>query len=291
MSQGLAIAIKDNIYYGGGFCDTEYDEFYIYRFNQLLDTWWIHSKLSIRWFGLGEIEGELVTVGGTTRNHTETNQISSYDKASQTWKQTVSPMPTARSSPAVASLPPHLVVAGGLLSTGEVTTIVEIYNANTSLWSVADSLPYAWSGSEIAVCSDTLYIFGGWDGQDRCIEVVVAQIKELIHNSTHEHSAIAWKQIESTPTCASSALTVSNIVLSVGGVVKADIEGCTPTQEIYAYSQLMDSWAHIGNLSSPVGFPATVSISPMEFILIGGIDTDFDILSTTNKITVSVGIH
>ena len=51
------------------------------------------------------------------------------------------PIPTARRSPAVVSLPTHLVVAGG--NSSDYINIVEIYNVNNSQWSEADKLPRA----------------------------------------------------------------------------------------------------------------------------------------------------
>ena len=299
MDDGVAIAISGKVYYGGGGCNSDDDECYTHCFNPSQDEWSTLPKLFVRYFGLGEVKGELVTVGGNEAElSVPSKTIHAYDETSKIWKQTIPPMPTARESPAVASLPTHLVVAGGWMSQGP-TDIVEIYSSNINQWSKTNSLPYARNDPQIAFCNNTLYLIGGWDGDKRCSEAFIAQIDKLISNSiqTNQDDAGAavnensvWDEIANTPSYRPKMVTMYANALAVGGVNSADIDEYTPTQAIHAYSSSMNSWVYIGDLPSPIAYPATVSLSPTEFLLIGGEDKDRKRLSTVYKATIKIKV-
>ncbi len=131
-SEGQAVTINGKVYYGGGFCDDDDDQFCLHCYDPPQDVWSTLPRLPVRWFGLGEVKGELVAVGGVGSSHSVSNVVHVFDKG-RNWKQ---PMPTARDSPTVVTLPTHLVVAGGVYS-GDC---VEIYNISTSQWSETDSM-------------------------------------------------------------------------------------------------------------------------------------------------------
>ena len=250
---------------------------------QLQNVWSTLPRLSVWYFGLGEVRGEPVTVGGTDteREYTPTSKIYAYDETNNTRKQP-GPMPTARYSPAVASLPTHLVVAGGWSSQG-ATNIVEIYNSNINQWSKTDSLPHAREDSRIAICNNTVYLTGGWDGDNYCNEAFIAPINKLISKSmqTNQDDAGAaangestWNEIASTPSHRATIVRMYDMVFAIGGLSNAHFDEYTPTQAIHAYSSSMNSWVYIGDLPSPITYPAIVSLSPTEFLVIGGIDED-----------------
>ena len=71
-----------------------------------------------------------------------------------------------------------------------------------------------------------------------------------------------------------------DVALAVGGV------NIIPIQAIHAYSSSMNSWVYIGDLPSPIAYPTTVSLSPTEFLVIGGRDKDWEKLSTVYKATI-----
>ena len=76
--------------------------------------WTSLPLLPVKWFGLGQVNGQLVAVGGKKENDlTTSNDVYVYDGPSQMWEQTIPPMLTARDSPGVLSLPSMLIVAGG----------------------------------------------------------------------------------------------------------------------------------------------------------------------------------
>ena len=77
-----------------------------------------------------------------------------------------------------------------------------------------------------------------------------------------------------TPSYCPALVTMLDITLAIGGVSSPYLYEDTPTQAIHAYSSSMSSWVYIGDLPSPIAYPATVSLSPTEFLIIGGREQD-----------------
>ena len=327
MFNGQSTVINGNVYYGGGAC--HYDKYNIHCYDPSQNTWTTLPTLPFCYFGLGQVKGELVTVGGWKRTgkqsvsdeHSDqsgdesdtsedtddedvvTNDVYVFDESTQKWKQSIPPMPTERHSAAVLSYPSCLVVAGGSLASDECTDTVEIYNINTSQWSRTDSLPQACAQLTGAVHNNTGYLMGGFNGEILYNTVYTASIDKLISNAvavdqpTDDSNStdnapgddLAWKVVANTPDYDPSAVAMSDMVLAIGGLESSD-----PSSErikaVYAYSQSMDSWFHIGDLSTPVVGVAISSLSPTEFIVIGGWDENIDRISTVHKVTLQITI-
>ncbi len=278
MAAGHAVTISGNVYYGGGFCDDKDDEYCIYCYDLARDAWSTLPKLPVRYFGLGVVKSELVVVGGRDQSGSVSNELHVLANG-KNWKRSIiPPMPTARDSPAVVSLPTHLVVAGG--DTGDYTNIVEIYNISTSQWSQADRLPRACEDLIGIVCNNTVYLVGGTKS-NHLNTVYAAQIDSLtsVDRQNDGSANSIWKELANTPLVRPSAVTISNTVFAVGGMdSKYD-----PTQKIHAYLRSINTWLYVGDLPSPVKFATTVALSSTEFLVIGGKDKPGH-LSTTYKI-------
>ena len=129
--------INGKVYCGG---ETSGDDKYIvYCYDPLQDEWTTLPPLPVERFGLGQVNGKLVAVGGCMKGTiNETNEVYTYVKRSQKWKRTIiPPMPTARWYPSVLSLQSALLVAGGYTS----DPIVDIFKLDISQWYRADPLP------------------------------------------------------------------------------------------------------------------------------------------------------
>ncbi len=281
---GLAITINGKVYYGGGDCDDDDDDddtYCVHCYDPPQDVWSTLPRLPVCYFGLGELEGELVAVGGTDSFSTS-NVVHVFNKG-RNWKRTISPMPTARSSAAVVSLPTHLVVAGGQLVPSYYIDNVEIYDISTSQWSETDRLPYACCNQRGSVYNNTVYLMGGFDGND-LNKVLAAQVNKLISADRQDDGSAdsVWNTISNTPFYRPSPVTISDTLFAVGGVHS---EG-EVSQKVHAYSSSMDSWLYVGDLPSPVVHAATVSLSPTECLVIGGRNNDKRI-STVLKMVIS----
>ncbi len=287
MSCGRAITINGKVYYGGGICD---DEYRVHCYDPPLDFWSTLPRLPVRYFGLGEVKGELAAVGGQDSSYSASNVVHVFNKG-RNWKETIPPMPTARDSPAVVSLPTHLIVAGGLdTGHGDYIDNVEIYNISTSQWSETDRLPYACYDQRGIVYNNTVYLMGGLDG-NYLNKVCAAQVDKLISADRQDDGSAnkansVWNTISNTPSYRPSPVTISDTLFAVGG---EDSEN-EATQRIYAYSSSMDSWLYVGDLPSPIADAATVSLSPTECLMIGGLNNEFETQSTVYKISIAATI-
>ncbi len=290
MYSGMAVAINGKVYYGGGDCVDSNYKYCVHCYDLPQDVWSTLPRLSVCFFGLGEIKGELVAVGGGDSFGSTSNVVHVFANG-RIWRQTIPPMPTARSSPAVVSLPTHLVVAGGRLHLlGGYSDNVEIYSISTSQWSETARLPYACYDQNGIVCNNTMYLMGGFELNNRN-NAFAAQVDKLISADRLDDGSAkkvdsVWHTISETPSFQPSPLTMSDTVFAVGG---GGLISNKASQRIYAYSSSMDSWLYIDDLLSPVAHAATVSLSPTECLVIGGWNKP-ERLSTVYKIRMTTNI-
>ena len=288
MSGGQAITINGKVYYGGGVCDDD-DEYYVHCYDPPQDVWSTLPRLPVYYFGLGEVKDELAAVCGMDSSFSIFNVVHVFNKG-RNWKRTIPPMPTARCSPAVVSLSTHLIVAGGADSGGYNTDKVEIYNISTSQWSETDRLPYACYDQRGIVYNNTVYLMGGYDG-NQLNKVCAARVDKLISADRQDDGSAnkadsVWNTISNTPSYRPSPVMISDTLFAVGGL---DSEG-EATQRIYAYSSSMDSWLYVGDLPSPIAYAATVSLSPTQCLVIGGQNNVKKNQSTVYKISITATI-
>ena len=285
MIGGRAITINGKVCYGGGDCYDDDDTYCVHCYDPPQDVWSTLPRLPVKFFGLGEVKGELVVVSGVDSSGSASNVVHVFNKR-KNWKQTIPPMPTAREWPAIVSLPTHLVVAGGRLGCGDYTDNVEIYNISTSQWSETNRLPYACEDQRGIVYNNTVYLMGGSDGKN-LNKVCAAQVDKLISADRQDDGSAnkadsVWNTISNTPSYRPSPVTISDTLFAVGGV---DSEG-EATQRIYAYSSSMDSWLYVGDLPSPIAGTATVSLPPTQCLMIGGEDENTAYKSTVFKLSL-----
>ncbi|XP_064385456.1 serine/threonine-protein kinase Wnk-like [Halichondria panicea] len=202
MSYGRAVTINGKVYYGGGICDDDDDEYCVHCYDLPQDVWSTLPRFPVHYFGLGEVKGELVAVGGMDSSFSRSNVVHVFNKG-RNWKRTIPPMPTARDSPAVVSLPTHLVIAGGDVGSVRITDNIEIYNISTSQWSETDRLPYACYDQRGIVYNNTVYLMGGHDGKN-LNKVCAAQVDKLISADRQDDGSAnkadsVWNTISNTP--------------------------------------------------------------------------------------------
>ena len=284
-SHGRAVTINGKVYYGGGGCGDHDDGYCVHCYDPPQDVWLTLPKLPVLFYGLGEVKGELVAVGGSNSLYSRSNVVHVFNKG-RNWKQTIPPMPTTMYSPAVVSLPTHLIVAGGRLGAISYTDRVEIYNISTSQWSETDRLPYACCNQRGIVYNNTVYLMGGFDGNN-LNKVCAAQVDKLISadrqdNGSANKADSVWNTISNTPSYAPSPVTISDTLFAVCG----GDSGWGTTQRMYAYSSSMDSWLYVDDLPSPIAHAASVSLSPTECLLIGGLNKG-ERQSTVHKICIT----
>jgi N-acetylneuraminic acid mutarotase len=272
LSSGLTTIINGKVYCGGGVTGDDDDEYIVYCYDPPQDKWTTLPPLPATCFGLGQVNGELVAVGGCNRS--AINDVYTYDEQSQTWKQTIPPMPTARWAPGVLSLQSALVVAGGITST--FSNAVEIYKADTSQWYRADPLPTACRNISLVAIGNICYALGG-NGGSLLNQALYASVDDLLGNAvpanqtTHSGSSdtqSAWKTLPKIPTYAPAAAVLAGKLLAIGGWETS--EGGTIMKEVYMYSPSSNSCIYISDLPAPRSNTTVAVLSSTEVLVIGG---------------------
>ena len=160
---GKTTVINGKVYCGGVETGDD-DKYIVYCYDPSQDKWTTLPPLPVKYFGLGQVNGKLVAIGGVKKSGGRTNEIYTYDERSQKWKQTIPPMPTARRDPGVLSLQSALIVAGGgtsLITIGYTDT-VEIFKPDTLQWYKTNPLPTVCRDVSLVAIDNTCYALGGY---------------------------------------------------------------------------------------------------------------------------------
>ena len=244
----------------------------VYCYDPLQDKLTTLPPIAVRWFGLGQVSGKLVAVGGLNNILLPINDVYTYDERSRKWKQIIPPMPTARSSPAVLSLQSASVVVGGI----PYTAAVEIFKPDTSQWYRTDPLPTACYSVSLVAIGNTCYALGGYN-RSHISQALYASVDDLLGNAvpakqtTHSGSSdtqSAWKTLPNTPTYQPAVAVLAGNLLAIGG--KETSEGGAAKKEVYMYSPSTNSWIYISDLPAPRSGAAVAVLSSTEILVIGG---------------------
>ena len=241
-----------------------------------------------------------MAVGGEKKGDDRaTNEVFTFDKRSRKWRPILPPMPTARYSPGVLSLPSALVVAGGLTSDplDSFKNAVEIFKADTLQWYRTDPLPTACSHISLVAIGNTCYALGGYKSPSQLNHIFYASVDDLLSNAvpanrtTHSGSSAntqsVWKTLANTPTYGPAAAVLAGNLLAIGG--KESSEGELDKKEVYMFSPSTNSWIYISDLPEPRSHTAVAILPSTEILVIGGGCNDFRV-STTYKGTLQLKI-
>ena len=278
--------INAKVYYGGGETNDDIDKYTVYCYDPSQDKWVTLPPLPVKNFGLGQVNGKLVAVGGEKGSDLTpcpTNEVYTYNERSQKWKHTIiPPMPTARHSVGVLSLQSALVVAGGdrTLDLGSYTAAVEIFKLDTSQWCRTDPLPTACSDLSLVVVGNICYALGGY--RDSSLnQALFASVDDLLCNAVPANQTTqsgsrtsgtqsAWKMLPNTPIYQPTAAVLAGTLLALGGqeISAGELEG--DVKEVYIYSPSTNSWIYISDLPAPRSSTAVAILSKTELLMMGG---------------------
>ena len=278
MSRAQTVVIRGRVYCGGG--DAADDDYYrVFCYSSSEDTWNTLPACDVCGFGLSQVRGKLVTVGGIKKSDRKvTNEVYEFDEVAHSWKQSVPPMPTARQSPAVLSHHSTLTVAGG--TTGYTrTAVVEVFREETSQWHTTEPLPFRWWNPSSLLINNRWYLLGGAaEGEDYSNRAVCTHVDLLLQKalpcdqaSTDRDSTnnSAWEVLPNTPHYAPATATFGASLLVVGGTTTSK-RPSNPQTAVHVYSPCTSAWIHISDLPAPRVWTATAMLSPTELLVIGG---------------------
>ena len=277
-SCGSATVINSSVYFTASHC---HDPRVVYCYDPSQDTWTALPLLPVGLFGLGQIDGKLIAVGGAIRNRNSiSNKLYTYDEVSHKWKQTFPPMPTARRSPSVLSLQSALVTVGGIEEDDVFTNVVEILKLDTLKWCKAAPVPVACENISLVAIDNTCYAIGGSYGVMEATiffkQALYVSINDLLLNTIAADEAFSseakpiWKSLPDTPRYIPTATKLAGRLLSVGGGNQP--KGGDDMKEVYMYSDTTKCWVYICDLPAPRANTAIVALSATEILVIGGYD-------------------
>ena len=281
MSQHHIVRIGSTIYCGGGYTGKSDTARLVFQYNPKQDTW---SQLPIcptRHFGLTQLDGKLVTVGGCRLDQIiPINEVYVFQE-SETWENSIiPPLPTARSDPTAFNYKLTLVVSGGL-KLRTCTTAVEVFQTKTFQWHHAEPLPVAHSNMSCAIVDDTCYLIGGnvlgvISRQAYCTSVSNLISRTLPPNHPETSSTLqaspsppTWQVLPECPLSYPTAAELGGCLLAIGGRDDSN----SPSSAVHMYSPSTNSWVRISSGDLPVtryGATAT-QLEGGEVIFVGGI--------------------
>ena len=240
----------------------------VYKYETRSDKWTVLSPCPVDDFGIGQLSGKLVTVGGHDGSAL-VGDVYTYEEETQQWEKSIPPMPTPRRWSCVVTYHSSIAVCGGETTSGE-TIIIEVFNSETSLWYTAAPLPVACDDMQSTIIHDTCY----WVGD----HLMCASLPSLFppatpHNqqSPDAQQQSVWTLLPDMP-YSGSALTSMNIgggtLLALGG----DDDEDSPSHDYHAYNPSTKSWMIVGSLPKAC-YGASAELLPSgQVILIGGDD-------------------
>ena len=269
---------------GGGSTDTNDDRYLVCQYDPASDEWTTLPPCPVVYFGLGQLSGELLTVGGVARGGI-TKKVYRYKLESQQWEEFLQPMPTARYYLTVISAQSALTACGGATDTsGEACTTVEVYTTDTSQWHTTNPLPVPCWMMTSATINNTAYLLGGLTTDNKPTKTVsYAPVASLIQRATShpQQSASAarpdstsspWKTLRYTPLKMSAAASLGGMLLAVGGY---DDQRDT-LSAVHVYSPATSTWIRVqsGDLSEPRYYCTAVELAGNRLLVVGGRDQD-----------------
>ena len=286
MSSHQIVRIGSTIYCGGGITGNIDPDRLVFQYNPKRDTW---SQLPICptiEFGLTQLDGKLVTVGGRRLDQIiPINDVHVFQE-SETWENSIiPPLPTARSYPTAVNYRSTLVVSGGLThwhtdsKLRTYTTAVEVFQTKTYQWHRAEPLPVAHGRMSCAVVDGTFYLIGGTILGVASRHAYCTSVSNLISralppdhpetSSTPQASPSppTWQVLPKCPLSYFTAAELGGCLLAIGGRDGNN----SPSSAVHMYSPSTNSWVKIsGDLPVRRYFAAATQLEGGDVIFVGG---------------------
>ena len=219
---------------------------------------------------------KLTSVGGYLGQGETTNSLLSLTARKlfgKKWSPHYPPMINKRCNTAAICNGRSLIIAGGDDGKNYLAT-VEVMNMDARQWFIASSLPHLFSLATVSICSERLFVLGGYDLQIGHVEnsVFACSIPELLH-SCQAHSAAVkpskntiWQCVAEAPYYGSSCATLCGRLVVVGG---RDENG-QDTTFISTYDENTDSFLTMDTMTTPRYRALVVSVKENTMMVIGG---------------------
>ena len=261
-----------SIVIGGAVFVAEHNSHDVLRYETRSGQWSVLPSCPVMCFGLGQLSGKLVTVGGEDGRGALVNHVYTYVQETQQWEKSIPPMPTPRLLPTVISYNSSIAVCGGIGG----YRVVEVFNSEAAQWHTAAPLPVECEYMRHTIINDTCYL-GGGDVYSSTRSIMCASLPSLFQSSSpHEQQTSAqqqsvWTVLPDMPLYDSALANMGGTLLALGG---HESTSSPPSDAIHAYSASTKAWVKIAILPQAC-YSATAELLPSgEVMLIGGWDSE-----------------
>ena len=267
--------IRGIVYVGGEDTLPNYECYLIQQYSPTDDRWSTLPPAPVYYFGMGELNGQLVIAGG--RQNVVTGKVHTLNSSTQKWVESIAPMPTARHSPAVFSQPSCLTVVGGEDQHYSKLSDVEIFMPHTSQWhKMTSPAPSPLCDMTTTVINNKCFIaeYGSTKVYQLCVS-----LQQTATDSANTPQVITeWINLCDLPHkgygCGLGS--INGCLLAVGGG-----EWRNPITTIGGFSPITNTWKTVGELPEPRLYCTTVLLPTGELLVMGGGERA---LSYTNKV-------
>ena len=252
-----------SIVIGGAVFVAAYNSHNVLRYETRSHQWSVLPSCPVRHFGLGQLSGKLVTVGGFDSR--AVNDVYTYVQETQQWEKSIPPMPTPHRLPTVITYNSSIAVCGG----GGGVRVVEVFNSEAAQWHTAAPLPVACRYMQLTIINDTCYL-GGGGILSSTRSIMCASLPSLFQSSsqTSAQQQSVWTVLPDMPLYGSALANMGGRLLALGGC-----EPSPPSDAIHAYSASTKAWLRIASLPQACHCATAELLPSGEVMLIGGRDS------------------
>ena len=266
--------IRGIVYVGGGFTRSADDGYLIQQYSPTDDRWYTLPPAPVYYFGMGELNRQLVIVGGWTRQRDVTGKVHTLNSSTQKWVESIAPMPTARSRPAMLSQPSCLTVVGGADQRGKNLSDVEIFMPHTSQWHKTSPVPSSLYNMTTTVINNECFI--AEYVSSKVYQLCMSLQQTTTDSANTPHVITEWTNLCDLPHSGCCLGSINGCLLAVGGG-----SGRNPITTILGFSPITNTWKTVGKLPELRRYCTTVLPPTGELLVMGGRDRRG---SHTNKV-------
>ena len=258
--------IRGIVYVGGGFTRSADDGYLIQQYSPTDDAWYTLPPAPVCLFAMGDLNGQLVIVGGKTGQDDVTGKVHSLNSSTQKWVESIAPMSTARSKPAVFSQPSCLTVVGGADQRGKHLSDVEIFMPHTSQWHKTTSpAPSPLYNMTTTVINNKCFIAEYYSTK---VYQLCVSLQQTTTDSTNTPQVITeWTNLCDLPHSGCGLGSINRCLLAVGGSGGGLFDSITTT---LGFSPITNTWKTVGELPEPRLYCTTVLLPTGELLVMGG---------------------
>jgi hypothetical protein len=254
MLRGAACAIGSKAYFTAGGSST------VYCYDYISKQWTeLSGRLMVTNFTFVGVNNLLTTVGGIN-----SDKLFTHDGGK--WIEKFRPMSIKRDNPAAVCTGHSLVVAGGKHTPRQYMLTVEVMDTITLQWFTAASIPKDMYWASMCACGDDLYLLG-----DESTHVYSCTLQSLLQSyqapgkaSTSQQTNV-WSRITDLPVSESTAVTLCDQLISVGGV-----KDKKKVDSVYCYNPALSTWKIIGTIPSFESLPLVTTLPGDKMIVVYG---------------------